>query len=123
MDEIPILTILATQAEGETIISGAEELRVKESDRLAIMAKGLLAMGADVEERPDGMRISGPTKLRGGTIENPVMIETAGDHRVAMAFAVAALIAEGETVLDDDACVAVSFPNFFALLDQLLCPA
>jgi 3-phosphoshikimate 1-carboxyvinyltransferase len=123
VDEIPILTILATQAEGETIISGAEELRVKESDRLAIMAKGLLAMGADVEERPDGMRISGPTKLRGGTIENPVMIETAGDHRVAMAFAVAALIAEGETVLDDDACVAVSFPNFFALLDQLLCPA
>ncbi len=123
VDEIPVLSVLATQAIGETRITGAEELRVKESDRLAIMARGLRAMGADVEERQDGLRIVGPTPLRGGTLQQPLVLETAGDHRVAMSLAVAALIAEGHSVLDDDTCVAVSFPNFFELLDQLLCSA
>jgi 3-phosphoshikimate 1-carboxyvinyltransferase len=113
IDEIPALMVLATQAEGLTTIDGAGELRVKESDRIATMADGLRRMGAVVEERPDGVSIKGPTPLNGTTVESH------GDHRVAMALAVAALTALGPTTIDDADCVAVSYPNFFAQLREL----
>ena len=120
VDEIPVLAVLATQAVGETLITGAAELRVKESDRLAVMAENLNRLGARVTELPDGLKISGPTSLVGGPSGQPVMVESAGDHRIAMAMAVAGLVTKGETALDDEACVAVSYPYFFQTLDQLL---
>ncbi len=120
IDEIPVLAVFATQAEGETVITGAAELRVKESDRLAVMAENLKLLGADVVELEDGLKITGPTPLVGGDPSQPLVLNTAGDHRVAMAMAVAALVTKGETVLDDDACVAVSYPYFFQTLDKLL---
>jgi 3-phosphoshikimate 1-carboxyvinyltransferase len=113
IDEIPALLVLATQAEGTTTINGAGELRVKESDRIATMADGLRRMGAIVEERPDGVSIEGPAALHGATVESH------GDHRVAMALAVAALVASGPTTIEDADCVAVSYPNFFAQLQEL----
>lgn len=113
VDEIPVLAVAATQAEGTTTISGAQELRVKESDRLHAMAVNLRAMGAAVEERPDGLVIDGPTRLRG------TVVRADGDHRVAMALAIAGLVAEGETVIEDADCVAVSYPSFFEDLDRL----
>ena len=120
VDEIPVLAVLATQAEGESLITGAAELRVKESDRLAMMADNLKELGAHVVELDDGLKISGPTPLVGGPAGQPKVMKTAGDHRIAMAMAVAALVTEGETVLDDDTCVAVSYPYFFQTLAQLL---
>ena len=122
IDEIPVLAVMATQAEGETMITGAAELRVKESDRLAVVAKNLKLLGAAVVELEDGLKITGPTVLVGGESDQPLVLSTAGDHRVAMAMAVAALVTKGETVLDDDTCVAVSYPYFFQTLDKLLCP-
>jgi len=119
VDELPVLAVLATRCAGETVISGAQELRVKESDRIALMTRGLRALGADVTERDDGMIIRGPSDLRGGT-GDPVVHATGGDHRIAMALAIAALVSEGESALDDIACVAVSFPDFFPTLDRLL---
>jgi 3-phosphoshikimate 1-carboxyvinyltransferase len=113
IDEIPALLVLATQAVGVTTIEGAAELRVKESDRIATMAEGLRRMGATVEERPDGVSIKGPAALHGATVESH------GDHRVAMALAVAALIASGPTTIEDADCVAVSYPNFFTQLQEL----
>lgn len=113
IDEIPVLLVLATQAEGITSIDGAGELRVKESDRIATMADGLRRMGAVVEERPDGVSVHGPAALHGATVESH------GDHRVAMALAVAALAASGPTTIEDADCVAVSYPNFFAQLQDL----
>ncbi|TMF09752.1 MAG: 3-phosphoshikimate 1-carboxyvinyltransferase [Chloroflexi bacterium] len=113
IDEIPTLLVLATQAEGVTSIDGAGELRVKESDRIATMAEGLRRMGAIVEERPDGVSVKGPTGLRGAAVESH------GDHRVAMALAVAALVASGPTTIEDADCVAVSYPNFFTQLQEL----
>jgi 3-phosphoshikimate 1-carboxyvinyltransferase len=120
VDEIPVLAVVATQCRGRTVISGAGELRVKESDRLALLARDLRQLGAVVEERPDGLVIDGPTSLCGGSSAAPLRLATGGDHRIAMAMAVAALVAEGETVLDDEACVAVSFPGFFEVRDRLL---
>src|ERR1700737_2612046 len=113
IDEIPILLVLATQAEGVTTIEGAGELRVKESDRLATMAGGLRRMGALVEERADGVSIQGPAALHGATVDPH------GDHRVAMALAVAGLVASGPTTIEGAGCVAVSYPNFFAQLEDL----
>ena len=113
IDEIPALLVVATQAEGVTTIDGAGELRLKESDRIATMAEGLRRMGAVVEERPDGVSIHGPAALHGATVESH------GDHRVAMALAVAALAASGPTTIEDADCVAVSYPNFFAQLEDL----
>ncbi|MFT5784527.1 MAG: 3-phosphoshikimate 1-carboxyvinyltransferase [Candidatus Krumholzibacteriia bacterium] len=120
IDEIPILAVLATAAVGETVITGAAELRVKESDRLALMTKNLKMLGAQVVERPDGMRVVGPVRLKGGAAKNPIVFETGGDHRVAMAMSIAALISEGECTLDDFECVAVSFPEFFTTIDKLI---
>lgn len=110
IDEVPILAVLATQAHGVTEIRDAAELRVKESDRIAVVAAQLRALGASVEERPDGLAIEGPTPLRGAVLQSH------GDHRIAMAGGVAGLIAAGETVVEDVACVATSFPGFVELL-------
>jgi len=120
VDEIPILAVLATGAVGQTSITGAAELRVKESDRLALMAANLKLLGADITELPDGLRITGPTTMRGAASGAPMILPTAGDHRIAMAMAVAALVSEGESTLDDFDCVAVSFPQFFATLATIL---
>src|SRR5258708_4532426 len=109
IDELPMLAALAPFTEEGIEIRDAAELRVKESDRIAALAEHLRRMGAKVEERPDGLRVEGRTagKLRGAAI-NP-----RGDHRIAMAFAVAALAAEGATGLRDPHCAAGSFPAFF----------
>ncbi len=113
IDEIPILAVAATQAHGRTRIYDAAELRVKESDRLQLLAENLRRMGARVEEFPDGLNIDGPCRLRGAEIE------TAGDHRMVMAFAVAALIAEGTTRIGRPDAADISYPGFFRTLAQL----
>lgn len=107
IDEIPALAVAAAFAEGVTEIRDAGELRIKESDRLAALARELIRLGATVEELPDGMRITGGTPLRGASCR------TYRDHRMAMALAVASLAAAGETVIDDPGCAAVSFPDFW----------
>jgi len=105
IDELPVLFVAAALAEGETVVTGAAELRVKESDRIGAMAEGLQALGADAEALPDGMRIRGG-ELRGGTVRSR------GDHRVAVSFAVAASRARDPVTIRDTANVATSFPGF-----------
>jgi 3-phosphoshikimate 1-carboxyvinyltransferase len=115
IDELPMLAALGPYTEKGIEIHDATELRVKESDRIATLAMGLRQMGADVEEFPDGLRVAGRSagKLRGARVDPQ------GDHRIAMALSVAALGAEGETVIRDAECVGVSFPEFFATLERL----
>ncbi|HOW27074.1 MAG TPA: 3-phosphoshikimate 1-carboxyvinyltransferase [Elusimicrobiota bacterium] len=113
IDEIPIIAVAATQAEGITEIRGAQELRVKESDRLAHCTTELRKMGAHIEERPDGLVIEGPTPLIGATVNS------FEDHRMAMSLAVAGLIARGETVIQNADCVDISFPTFWDDLEKL----
>ena len=113
IDELPLLTVVGSQMEGGIQIRDAAELRHKESDRLATTALNLRAMGVEVEEFADGLSVFGPTKLRGG------LIDSHSDHRIAMAFSVAALLAEGETQIAGSDCVAISFPEFYELLDSL----
>ncbi len=113
IDEVPILAVLGALATGTTVIRGASELRVKESDRLAQMASGLRAMGATVEDFPDGLSVSGG-KLRGGAV-----IDSAHDHRIALAFSIAALAADGPTEITSAEWADVSFPGFFQLLQRL----
>jgi len=108
IDEFPALFVAAAAASGETLVEGAEELRVKESDRIAVMAEGLGAIGVACEPRPDGMLIRGGV-VRGGRVDSH------GDHRIAMSFAVASLVAEGAIEIADTANVATSFPGFVAL--------
>jgi 3-phosphoshikimate 1-carboxyvinyltransferase len=115
IDELPMLAALGPFTEKGIEISDAEELREKESDRIATLAEGLRRMGARVEEFPDGMRVEG----RGAGKMRGARIDPRGDHRIAMALAVAALGAEGETVIRDADCVAVSFPEFFPILERL----
>jgi 3-phosphoshikimate 1-carboxyvinyltransferase len=112
IDELPLVFVLAACAKGETVIRGAEELRHKESDRIAIMAKNLQALGIQVEEFPDGIRIVGG-QLSGGTVDS------GGDHRIAMAFAVAAMCAAEPVTILDTANVATSFPGFVPLMQSL----
>lgn len=112
IDEIPILAVFGTQIEGGIEIRNAEELRVKESDRIAAVVENLKRMGAEVEEFQDGLRV-GKSNLKGATVDS------FGDHRIAMAFAVAALFAEGETEIIDADCAAVSFPEFFQTLKSV----
>jgi 3-phosphoshikimate 1-carboxyvinyltransferase len=116
IDELPVLAALGPYTEQGIEIRNAEELRVKESDRIGALVENLRRMGATVEERPDGLRVEGRRagRLHGATIE------TRGDHRMAMAFAVAALGAEGPTVIGDAQCAAVSYPDFFATLERLV---
>ena len=113
IDELPLLAVVGSQIEGGIQIRDAAELRHKESDRLATTAANLRAMGAEVEEFDDGLAVSGPTRLRGASVDSH------GDHRIAMAFSVAALIADGETEIAGAECVAISFPEFFTLLESL----
>ena len=114
IDELPLLAVVGSQTEGGLEIRDARELRVKESDRISAVVENLRAMGAEVEEYEDGMRVEGPTVLRGARVRS------FGDHRIAMAFAVAALAAEGETYIEGaEECVAVSFPEFFPLLESV----
>jgi 3-phosphoshikimate 1-carboxyvinyltransferase len=113
IDEFPALMVAATQAEGETVVRDAAELRVKETDRIAVMAAELRKLGAEIDERPDGFRVQGPQRLTGATVQGH------DDHRVAMALAVAGLVAEGETVIEDAACVNDSFPGFVETLNSL----
>jgi 3-phosphoshikimate 1-carboxyvinyltransferase len=114
IDEFPVLCVAATQAAGVTTITGAEELRVKESDRISSMAEELAKMGASVEELHDGLCIRGGTELRGASVNSH------GDHRIAMALSIAALIAEGETTINGISSVNISFPGFYSLLGKLV---
>jgi 3-phosphoshikimate 1-carboxyvinyltransferase len=113
IDEIPVLAVAALAADGVTEVRDAAELRVKESDRIAVLARELGKMGARIAERPDGFAVTGPTRLRGARVTS------GGDHRVAMALAVAALAAEAESVVDDVTCIATSFPGFAQMLNAL----
>jgi 3-phosphoshikimate 1-carboxyvinyltransferase len=115
IDELPMLAALGPFTEKGIEIHDAKELRVKESDRISTLAEGLRAMGADVEEFPDGMRVAG----RSAGALHGAKIEPHGDHRIAMALSVAALGAKGETVIRDADCVGVSFPEFFTTLERL----
>ena len=112
IDEVPALAVAATRAEGAFTVAGASELRVKESDRIAALAEGLRAMGARVEERPDGLVIHGGPPLRGARVR------AHGDHRIAMALSVAALAAKGDSHIEDAECASVSFPEFYAFLER-----
>ena len=114
IDEIPIIAIMATQAEGQTIIKDAKELKVKESNRIKAMVDNLKNMGADIEELDDGMIIKGKNKLNGA------YINTFNDHRIAMAFSIASLISNGEVKLDNKSCIDISFPGYLNLLNKLL---
>jgi 3-phosphoshikimate 1-carboxyvinyltransferase len=114
IDEIPIIAVAATQAEGVTEIRGARELRIKESDRIRTVASELRKFGAKVEELEDGLRISGPVKLKGARVESY------GDHRIAMAMAIAGMAAAGETVIENTDCIETSFPGFEDKLKNVL---
>jgi 3-phosphoshikimate 1-carboxyvinyltransferase len=113
IDELPVLAVMGTLTEQGIWFRGAAELRVKESDRLAAVAQNLRAMGAEVEDFPDGLRIAGKQRLRGAEVDS------FGDHRIAMAFAVAGLVAEGTTAIKGGSCVEISFPDFFEILGRV----
>ncbi len=115
IDEIPILSILMAFANGVSIVRGAQELRVKESDRIKAIVQNLRRMGAKVEEYEDGFSVEGGQSLKG------TVIKTYGDHRIAMSFSIAGLVAEGDTIVDDPECVAVSYPEFYEHLRRLAC--
>ena len=113
IDELPVLAAVAPYTAG-LVVRDASELRVKESDRLSAVTRNLQAMGAEVEQTGDGWKIPGGQKLHGAEIES------FGDHRIAMAFAIAALRAEGETVIQNSECVGISYPGFFSDLERVL---
>lgn len=106
IDEFPVLMVAALMAEGETLVRDAKELRVKETDRIAVMSAELRKLGAVIEEREDGFRIVGPQKLNGGVVESH------DDHRIAMSMTIAGLVADGETTVHEIRCAGDSFPNF-----------
>ncbi|SNR78650.1 3-phosphoshikimate 1-carboxyvinyltransferase [Desulfurobacterium atlanticum] len=114
IDEIPVIAVLATQAEGETVIKDASELRVKESDRIKTVVSNLKNIGAEVEELEDGMVIKGKTKLKGGKVSS------FGDHRIAMSFMIARLISENGVIVDDIECINTSYPEFIENLKKVL---
>ena len=113
IDEIPVIAVLATQAEGTTIIKDAQELKVKESNRIKSMVENLKILGADIEELEDGMIIKGKSKLNGGKIK------TFKDHRIAMAFSTLNLISDEKIKLDNEDCINVSFPGYFDLIKSI----
>jgi 3-phosphoshikimate 1-carboxyvinyltransferase len=114
IDELPLLAVVGSQLPTGLMIRDARELRFKETDRIAATAKNLKSMGAAVEEFEDGLRVVGTAHLRGAALES------FGDHRVAMAFSVAALLADGESEIAGSDCVSVSFPEFFAVMEALV---
>src|SRR5437868_4094045 len=113
-DQLPVLAVAGALANGTTIIRQAQELRVRETDRIAAIAHNLRVMGAQVLELSDGLEIHGPAPLRGGRVAS------FGDHRIAMAFAVAGLFADGETIVEDAECVEISYPGFKDALEQFM---
>jgi 3-phosphoshikimate 1-carboxyvinyltransferase len=113
LDELPIVALLATQVPGDSVVEGAGELRVKETDRIAAVAQELRILGADIEERPDGWRIRGGMPLHGGQVQSH------GDHRLAMMLAIAGASARGETLVEAAEASAVSFPGFAAVFASL----
>jgi len=113
IDELPILAVAAALAEGRTVIKDARELRVKETDRIAAVARNLRAFGVQVDEREDGMEIEGGATLHGAEVES------FGDHRIAMAFAILALFAEGHSIIRNTDCVNTSYPGFYETLRKL----
>ncbi|MGD6781293.1 3-phosphoshikimate 1-carboxyvinyltransferase [Sutcliffiella horikoshii] len=113
IDEVPIIALMATQAEGTTVIKDAEELKVKETNRIDTVVNELKKLGADIEATEDGMVIKGKTSLHGGTLDSY------GDHRIGMMGAIASLIAEGETILQNDQAINVSYPSFFEHMESL----
>jgi 3-phosphoshikimate 1-carboxyvinyltransferase len=110
IDEIPVLAVVATQVEGRVEVRGARELRIKESDRIRSVVSGIRVLGGQIEEFDDGFGIEGPQQLTGGRVNS------AGDHRIAMAFSIAGLIASGSTEVVEADCAAVSCPEFYELL-------
>jgi 3-phosphoshikimate 1-carboxyvinyltransferase len=116
IDEIPILAVAGALAHGKTVICDAKELRVKETDRLAAIATNLTAMGVEVVELADGLEIYGGAPLRGARLKSY------GDHRIAMAFAIAGMFADSETVIEDSECIATSYPGFARQLKKFLTP-
>lgn len=115
IDELPILMVAMALAEGESLISGASELRVKETDRILSMVTNLKALGADIHELPDGCILRGVTRLQGARVKS------FADHRTAMSMAIASLVAEGEMVIDETDSIATSFPSFFEDFNRLRC--
>lgn len=113
IDELPVIAVAACLAEGETVIRDAAELRVKESDRIAALARELGRLGAMIEAQPDGLAIAGGRRLRGGRAAS------GGDHRIAMALAVAGLCAQAPVVIEDPDCIRTSFPEFEAILRRV----
>jgi 3-phosphoshikimate 1-carboxyvinyltransferase len=113
IDEFPIMMVAATQADGETLVQEAEELRVKETDRIAVMAGELRKMGAQVTENPDGYRVVGKQRLQGAVVDSH------DDHRIGMSLAIAALLADGPTRIEDAGCIHDSFPGFETVLANL----
>jgi 3-phosphoshikimate 1-carboxyvinyltransferase len=116
IDELPILSVAGALANGTTIVRQAEELRVKESDRIAAIAHNLRTMGAQVTELNDGLEIHGPAPLHGARVPS------FGDHRIAMAFAIAGLFADGETIVQDAECIRESYPGFETVLEEFSNP-
>ncbi|MBL4954142.1 3-phosphoshikimate 1-carboxyvinyltransferase [Neobacillus sp. YIM B02564] len=114
IDEIPIIALMATQAKGKTIIKDAEELKVKETNRIDTVVEELRKLGASIEATADGMIIYGQTKLTGGTVSSH------GDHRIGMMLAIAALVCDGEVILENPESISVSYPNFFLHLHHLI---
>lgn len=114
IDEIPVLAVAGALSQGKMVIRNAKELRVKESDRIATVVQNLKLMGADIEEYEDGMEISGGKSLQGAELES------FGDHRIAMAFAIAGLFASGDTVINNTACIDTSYPGFADHLETIL---
>ena len=113
IDEFPILAVAATQAEGITVVRDARELRVKETDRIATVAEEMRKLGANIEPTPDGFIVQGPSKLHGASVSSH------GDHRLAMALAVAGMISDGTTQIDDIECSGDSFPGFVDLMRKI----
>jgi len=114
IDEIPIIALLATQAKGTTVIKNAEELKVKETNRIDTVVGELRKLGADIEATADGMIIHGDCKLHGGTVSSH------GDHRIGMMLAIAALLSDGEVLLEKSEAISVSYPNFFNHLNSII---
>jgi 3-phosphoshikimate 1-carboxyvinyltransferase len=114
IDELPLLAVVGTQLPGGLVIRDAEELRFKETDRISAVVKNLRAMGAEVSESEDGLAVAGPVRLKSA------QIDSCGDHRIAMAFSIAGLLAEGESEISNSECVAVSFPEFFECLETIV---
>jgi 3-phosphoshikimate 1-carboxyvinyltransferase len=114
IDEVPMLAVVATQVHGRLEVRGARELRIKESDRIRTVVEGITAMGGQIQEFDDGFAIEGPQRLVGARVSSH------GDHRIAMAFAIAGLIANGTIEIDDADCAAVSFPEFYSTLERVM---